>query len=382
MKKSIIAVVLVILILLSSCATNVNLTSNVVERNGVITLAGKSMTLLGPEIEVGQKAPDFQLVEPYERVELFSSAKEAGLADSKGKVRLISVVPSLDTPVCDLQTQKFEQEAKTFPQVEFYTISMDLPFAQARYCGAKDVSHMQVLSDYRDGSFGLSYGVLIKELRLLSRAIFIIDNTDTIKYVQYVNEISLPPDYDAALAALKSLVGVSAIQTTTSTTKKTTSTLPLSMTPTVSQGNQVGNLAPDFQLSDLQGNIVTISNLKGKPILINFWATWCPYCQAERPTIQQIYNEWQSKGLVVLTIDIIGSTATETPSNLADFMQTHNYSFPVLLDMNRDATKSYGIRFTPTNILIDKNGIIYEIQTGGYPSKAAMETSLTKLLAR
>jgi thiol peroxidase len=360
----------------------VKLTSNVVERNGVITLAGKSMTLLGPEVKVGQKAPNFQLVEPYERVELFSSAKEAGLADSKGKVRLISVVPSLDTPVCDLQTQKFEQEAKTFPQVEFYTISMDLPFAQARYCGAKDVSHMQVLSDYRDGSFGLSYGVLIKELRLLSRAIFIIDNTDTIKYVQYVNEISLPPDYDAALAALKSLVGVSAIQTTTSTTKKTTSTLPLSTTPTVSQGNQVGNLAPDFQLSDLQGNIVTISNLKGKPILINFWATWCPYCQAERPTIQQIYNEWQSKGLVVLTIDIIGSTATETPSNLADFMQTHNYSFPVLLDMNRDATKSYGIKFTPTNILIDKNGIIYEIQTGGYPSKAAMETSLTKLLAR
>jgi peroxiredoxin len=241
---------------------------------------------------------------------------------------------------------------------------------------------MQVLSDYLDGSFGIAYGVLIKELRLLSRSIFIVDDTGTMRYVEYVKEITLPPDYDAALAALKKFVGVSSIQTTTPTTTIAPSTTQPTTTPAVTQGNQVGNLAPNFQLNDLQGKTVTLSDLKGKAVLLNFWATWCPYCQAERPTIQQIYNDWQSKGLVVLTVDIIGSTATETPANLADFMKSHNYSFPVLLDSNRDATKNYGIKFTPTNILIDKNGVIQEIQTGGYPSKSAMEASLTKLLSK
>lgn len=377
MKKAVIigTILVLILVFLSSCAGNSS--TKPIERSGAITLGGKPLTLLGPEIKVGDKAPDFKLVAPYDRVENFSTAREVEFTQSKGKVRLISVVPSLDTPVCDLQTQKFEEEAKAFENITFYTISMDLPFAQARYCGLKRISQMEVLSDYYDGSFGIAYGVLIKELRLLSRSIFIVDQNDVVKYVQYVKEISQPPDYDAALNALRTIINASSLPVTPSPSV----TQPPSTT-NITQGTQVGNLAPDFQLNDMQGNAVSLSGLRGKPILLNFWATWCPYCQAERPLIQQIYDEWQNKGAIVLTVDIIGSRSTETPENLTSFMQNNHYTFPVLLDVNREATTKYNIKSTPTTFLIDKAGIIQEVRVGSYPSKAALDDSLNQLLSK
>jgi thiol peroxidase len=156
------------------------------------------MTLIGPEIKVGQKAHDFRL--------LATDMKEVALSQTKGKVRLLSVVTSLDTPVCDLQTQRFEEEASKLGDVVIYTISMDLPFAQARYCSAHNIKSLQTLSDHREASFGTAYGVLIKELRLLSRAIFIVDRDGTVRYVEYVKEITNHPDYDRALEALKRVV--------------------------------------------------------------------------------------------------------------------------------------------------------------------------------
>lgn len=160
-----------------------------------VMLKGKSFTLVGPEIKVGQKAPDFKL--------LAIDSTNVDLSQSKSKVRLLSVVHSLDTNVCDLQTQRFEQEAAKSKDVAIYAISMDLPFAQARYCGAHDIKNLKTLSDHRDASFGRAYGVLIEELRLLSRAIFIIDRTDTIRYVEYVPEVTQHPDYDKAIDALR-----------------------------------------------------------------------------------------------------------------------------------------------------------------------------------
>lgn len=169
------------------------------ERTGVVTFQGKPVTLVGPEIKVGQKAPGFRL--------LAIDMSEVSLSDSSGKVRVLSVVTSLDTPVCDLQTQRFEEEAGRFPNVTLYTISMDLPFAQARYCGAHNIKNLQTLSDHRDASFGIAYGVLIKELRLLSRAIFIIDRHDTVRYVEYVREIAEYPHYNKAVEVLKNVEG-------------------------------------------------------------------------------------------------------------------------------------------------------------------------------
>jgi thiol peroxidase len=163
-----------------------------------VTLKGKPYTLSGPEIKAGQKAPDFKL--------LATDSSEVGLSQSRGKVRLLSVVHSLDTQVCDLQTQRFEEEASRFKDVVIYAISMDLPFAQARYCGAHGIKNLQTLSDHREASFGHAYGVLIEELRLLSRAIFIIDRDDIVRYVEYVPEVAQHPDYDRAIAALKNAV--------------------------------------------------------------------------------------------------------------------------------------------------------------------------------
>jgi thiol peroxidase len=127
---------------------------------------------------------------------------EVRLSQTKGKVRLLSVVVSLDTPVCDLQTQRFEEETAKFKDVVIYAISMDLPFAQARYCGAHNIRTLQTLSDHRDASFARAYGVLIEDMRLSSRAIFIIDRNDTVRYVEYVPEATHHPDYDKAIAAL------------------------------------------------------------------------------------------------------------------------------------------------------------------------------------
>ncbi|MBI2856734.1 MAG: thiol peroxidase [Chloroflexi bacterium] len=166
-----------------------------IERQGVVTLSGKPVTLVGPQVMVGQKAPDFVL--------LGTDMKAVRLSDSGGKVRLLSVVHSLDTPVCDLQTQRFEQEAGRLEDVLVYTISMDLPFAQARYCGAREVKNLKTLSDHRDASFGEAYGVLIKGIRLHARAIFVIDRDNTVRYAEYVKEVGQHPDYDKALATAR-----------------------------------------------------------------------------------------------------------------------------------------------------------------------------------
>jgi len=165
------------------------------ERPGAATFLGNPLTLVGPELKAGDKAPAFTV--------LTNDLKEASLNGSAGKVRLISVVPSLDTPVCDAQTRRFNQEAGNLGDVAILTISMDLPFAQKRWCGAAGVDKVQTLSDHRDASFSQAYGTLIKELRLDSRAVFVVDAKDTVRYVEYVKEVSAHPNYDAAIAATK-----------------------------------------------------------------------------------------------------------------------------------------------------------------------------------
>ena len=166
------------------------------ERQGIITFKGNPMTLLGPEIAEGDAAPDFKLVD--------TGLQPVTLDDSRGKVRLIAVVPSIDTPVCDSMTRRFNEEAAGLPEnVVAYTVSVDLPFAQKRWCGNAGIERMKTLSDYQERSFALAYGVLIKELQLLSRSIFVIDAEDVIRYIQHVPEITAEPDYAAVLAAAK-----------------------------------------------------------------------------------------------------------------------------------------------------------------------------------
>jgi len=167
------------------------------ERPGSVTLKGKPFTLIGPELKVGDKAPDF--------VAVGRDLKPVTLADTKGKIRVFSVVPSLDTPVCDAQTRRFNQEAANLPGVGVYTISMDLPFAQSRWCAAAGVDKVIMLSDHKDASFGSQYGTLIKELRLDSRAIFVVDENDIVRYIEYVREVATHPSYDGALEATKKL---------------------------------------------------------------------------------------------------------------------------------------------------------------------------------
>jgi len=170
------------------------------ERKGVITFKGNPLTLVGPEMRKGAPAPDFKVTA--------GDLSAVTLADYAGKVKLVSVVPSLDTPVCDLQTRRFNQEVGKIPgDFAALTLSMDLPFAQSRFCAAAGIEKIKVLSDYRDASFGEAYGVLIKELRLLTRAIFVIGRDGKIQYAEYVKEITEHPDYDAALQALKAALG-------------------------------------------------------------------------------------------------------------------------------------------------------------------------------
>ncbi|WP_405157032.1 thiol peroxidase [Paenibacillus sp. FSL K6-0108] len=170
------------------------------ERTGAATLVGQPITLLGPELKVGDQAPDFKINKDL--------MTEAGLSDYKGKVKLISVVPSLDTGVCDAQTRRFNQEAANLGEnVVILTISADLPFAQSRFCSIAGIDKVVALSDYKHGSFGQAYGVLIKELQLDHRAVFIIDADDTIQYVEYLREMSEHPNYESALNALRELVG-------------------------------------------------------------------------------------------------------------------------------------------------------------------------------
>jgi len=153
---------------------------------------------VGPELKAGDKAPDFKAVD--------DSLKALDLAGTGSGVRIFSVVPSLDTPVCDAQTRRFNEEAGKLPDVKIYTFSMDLPFAQKRWCGAFGIDHVKMVSDHRDASFGQAYGTLIKDLRILSRAIFVVDKNNTIRYVEYVKEVGEHPSYDAALAAARTAV--------------------------------------------------------------------------------------------------------------------------------------------------------------------------------
>lgn len=168
-----------------------------VERPGAVTLFNNPFTLVGPEIKAGERAPDFTL--------LSNDLKPVTLKETAGKVRILSVVPSLDTPVCDQQTRRFNEEAAKLPGVEILTISMDLPFAQKRWCGAAGVERVRTLSDHRDAAFGRAYGTLVKELRLNTRAVFVLDKSDTVRHVEYVKEISTHPNYDDALAAARKL---------------------------------------------------------------------------------------------------------------------------------------------------------------------------------
>ncbi len=167
------------------------------ERPGATTMRGKPLTLIGPELKTGSKAPDFEVVG--------DGLQNTTLASTGSSVRIFSVVPSLDTPVCDAQTKRFNEEAAKLPGVEIYTVSMDLPFAQKRWCGAYGVDKVKMLSDHRSGSFGEHYGTLIKDLRIESRAIFVLDKDNTIKHVEYVKEVADHPNYEAALAAARSL---------------------------------------------------------------------------------------------------------------------------------------------------------------------------------
>ncbi len=166
------------------------------ERAGATKLMGNPMTLVGPELKPGDAAPDFSVID--------SSLKPVTLADTAGKTRIFSVVPSLDTPVCDAQTKRFNEEAAKLEGVDIYTVSMDLPFAQKRFCNSFALDNVKMLSDHRDGSFGSSWGTLIKELRILSRAIFVVGPDNTVKYVEYVPEVADFPNYEAALNAAKS----------------------------------------------------------------------------------------------------------------------------------------------------------------------------------
>lgn len=160
-----------------------------------VTFKNQPVTLVGNEVVPGQKAPDFKV--------LANDLSEVTLDSTKGKVRLISVVPSLDTGTCDAQTRKFNESASKLDNVEILTVSMDLPFAQKRWCGAAGVENLQTVSDHRDASFGTQYGVLIQELRLLARSVFVVDSNDIVTYAEYVSEGTTHPNYEAAIAAAK-----------------------------------------------------------------------------------------------------------------------------------------------------------------------------------
>jgi len=159
-------------------------------------MRGNPMTLVGPELKAGDAAPDFNVVD--------SGLKPVTLADTAGHVRLVSVVPSLDTPVCDAQTKRFNEAAASLPGIDILTVSMDLPFAQKRWCGAFAVDKVKMLSDHKDASFGSNYGTLIKDLRIESRAIFVIDRNNRVSYAEYVKEVADHPNYEAALEAARS----------------------------------------------------------------------------------------------------------------------------------------------------------------------------------
>jgi thioredoxin-dependent peroxiredoxin len=163
------------------------------------SLKGNPITLLGPVLKVGDAAPDFTLNK--------NLVETVSLKDYAGKIKLISVVPSIDTGVCDAQTHRFNDEAANLgDNVAILTVSVDLPFAHARWCGATGVDRVVLLSDYKNNQFGLDYGVLIKEIRLDMRAIFVVDANDKITYIEVLEEMTSHPDYESAIAAVKALI--------------------------------------------------------------------------------------------------------------------------------------------------------------------------------
>ena len=169
------------------------------ERSAAVTMHGNPLTLVGRELSVGDQAPDLDLLD--------NDLNAVKLSSFRGKVCVISTVPSLDTPVCDMETRRFNEEAaKLGDDVAILTVSMDLPFAQKRWCGAAGVERVTTLSDHRDAAFGTAFGVLIKELRLLGRSIFVLDRDGTIQYIQNVKELSEEPDYDAVIEAARKIV--------------------------------------------------------------------------------------------------------------------------------------------------------------------------------
>jgi thioredoxin-dependent peroxiredoxin len=163
------------------------------------TFKGGPLELVGPEIKVGEKAPDFTAVD--------KGMQTVTLASTGNGVRIFSVVPSLDTPVCDMQTKRFNDEAAKLPSISFYTVSVDLPFAQNRWCNSFGVDHVKMISDHKLGDFGQKYGTLIKDWRIESRAIFVVDKDNIVRYVEYVPEVAEHPNYEAAIDAAKALAG-------------------------------------------------------------------------------------------------------------------------------------------------------------------------------
>jgi thiol peroxidase len=167
-------------------------------RSGAVTFKGAPLTLAGQEVKVGSPAPDFKL-HYFE-----GGMKELKLADLKGKPSIISVVPSLDTPVCQVQTRTFNAQLGDLgDKINAVTVSLDLPFAMNRFCGAENIKNIRSASDYQDRNFGNSYGTLIEELKILSRAVFVLDKDGKVVYAQYVPEVASEPAYEPALAALK-----------------------------------------------------------------------------------------------------------------------------------------------------------------------------------
>lgn len=169
------------------------------DKQNQITIKGKPLTLIGDKINVGDTAPDVELTD--------HNLSPVKISSFKDKICIISTVPSLDTPVCDMQTRWFNQEAdKLGPDIAILVVSMDLPFAQKRWCGAAGVDKVKTLSDYKDAAFGKSYGVLIKEMHLLARALFVVDQKGLVQYIQIVKELSNEPNYDQVLKAVSGLI--------------------------------------------------------------------------------------------------------------------------------------------------------------------------------
>lgn len=167
------------------------------KREGIVTMGGNPMTLLGQEVKVGDKAANFTALK--------TDMSPYSLGDAGDKIKIISVVPSLDTGVCELQTIRFNEMAAELDDVVILTLSVDLPFAQARFCGAKGIDKVTTLSDHKDLDFGLKYGFVMDELRLLARGIIVVDKDNTVRYVEYVSEATNHPDYDRALEEVKKL---------------------------------------------------------------------------------------------------------------------------------------------------------------------------------